>query len=149
MIMNKSKLLKTTAAIMSVAVLTFSVGGDHDLSILNSACLDLSLITSNYRPDVIIPGYNKNTIPKNLDEETYKIFIHGLLSADGHHTNVAGGNTKNEFRGIQITGSSKLDDISQLLEMAGYYISSVNLSTKIRLAMRWAYFFESIQKMLT
>ena len=73
---------------------------------------------------IIIPGYNKNTIPKNLDEETYKIFIHGLLSADGHHVNVTGSNTKNEFRGIQVTGSSKIDDISQLLEMAGYYISS-------------------------
>ena len=81
---------------------------------------------------IIIPGYNKNTIPKNLDEETYKIFIHGLLSADGHRTNTAGSNTKNEFRGIQITGSSKINDISQLLEMAGYYISSeVDLTDQI------------------
>lgn len=44
------------------SILTFSVGGDHDLSILNSSCLDLSLITSNYRPDVIIPGYNNSII---------------------------------------------------------------------------------------
>ena len=49
------------------SILTFSVGGDHDLSILNSACLDLSLITSNYRPDVIIPGYNNSFINKHYE----------------------------------------------------------------------------------
>lgn len=56
------------------SILTFSVGGDHDLSILNSACLDLSLITSNYRPDVIIPGYNNSFI--NLKNDKIHLYHH-------------------------------------------------------------------------
>lgn len=56
------------------SILTFSVGGDHDLSLLNSACLDLSLITSNYRPDVIIPGYNNSFI--NLKNDKIHLFHH-------------------------------------------------------------------------
>ena len=56
------------------SILTFSVGGDHDLSILNSACLDLSLITSNYRPDVIIPGYNNSII--NLKNDKIHLYHH-------------------------------------------------------------------------
>ena len=56
------------------SILTFSVGGDHDLSILNSACIDLSLITSNYRPDVIIPGYNNSFI--NLKNDKIHLYHH-------------------------------------------------------------------------
>ena len=56
------------------SILTFSVGGDHDLSILNSTCLDLSLITSNYRPDVIIPGYNNSFI--NLKNDKIHLYHH-------------------------------------------------------------------------
>lgn len=56
------------------SILTFSVGGDHDLSILNSACLDLSIITSNYRPDVIIPGYNNSFI--NLKNDKIHLYHH-------------------------------------------------------------------------
>ena len=56
------------------SILTFSVGGDHDLSILNSACLDLSLITSNYRPDVIIPGYNNSII--NIKNDMIHLYHH-------------------------------------------------------------------------
>lgn len=56
------------------SILTFSVGGDHDLSILNSSCLDLSLITSNYRPDVIIPGYNNSII--NIKNDMIHLYHH-------------------------------------------------------------------------
>ena len=56
------------------SILTFSVGGDHDLSILNSVCLDLSLITSNYRPDVIIPGYNNSII--NIKNDMIHLYHH-------------------------------------------------------------------------
>lgn len=56
------------------SILTFYVGGDHDLSILNSSCLDLSLITSNYRPDVIIPGYNNSII--NIKNDMIHLYHH-------------------------------------------------------------------------
>ena len=56
------------------SILTFSVGGDHDLSILSSSCLDLSLITSNYRPDVIIPGYNNSII--NIKNDMIHLYHH-------------------------------------------------------------------------
>ena len=56
------------------SILTFSVGGDHDLSILNSSCLDLSLITSNYCPDVIIPGYNNSII--NIKNDMIHLYHH-------------------------------------------------------------------------
>lgn len=56
------------------SILTFSVGGDHDLSILNNSCLDLSLITSNYRPDVIIPGYNNSII--NIKNDMIHLYHH-------------------------------------------------------------------------
>lgn len=56
------------------SILTFSVGGDHDISLLNSVCLDLSLITSNYRPDVIIPGYNNSFI--NIQNDKIHLYHH-------------------------------------------------------------------------
>ena len=56
------------------SILAFSVGGDHDLSILNSSCLDLSLVTSNYRPDVIIPGYNNSII--NIKNDMIHLYHH-------------------------------------------------------------------------
>ena len=46
------------------SILTFAVGGNHDISVLNSSYIDLRYATTNYRPDIIIPGY--------LDEPEYQ-----------------------------------------------------------------------------
>jgi len=80
----------------------------------------------NGEASVAIGEYDKNTIPSLKTPEDVKIFIYGLLCADGHHTNVKGGNSKNEFRGIQVTGQEKNDAIFDLLNAAGYYVSSIN-----------------------
>ena len=44
------------------SILTFSVAGDHDMSILNRAYLDIIEICNNLRHDIVIGGYNNTGI---------------------------------------------------------------------------------------
>lgn len=44
------------------SILTFAVGGNHDISVLNSSYIDLRHAAINYRPDIIIPGYANSII---------------------------------------------------------------------------------------
>ena len=73
-----------------------------------------------------MPNFNKNLIPLMTTPEEFKVFTHGYLCADGHHTNVKGSSSKNEFRGIQVTGKQKCEDIYNLLNKSGYYVSSIS-----------------------
>ena len=75
---------------------------------------------------VKIPNFNKNILPDMHTPEEFKIFTNGYLCADGHHTNIKGGSSKNEFRGIQITGAKKCKDVYDLLNKSGYYVSSIS-----------------------
>lgn len=81
--------------------------------------------------EVHIPNFNKNEIPK-MDYRDVKYFIHGLLSADGDRPTGKGSTRSNEFKGIQITGDSKNKEISDLLNIAGYYISGYSDVTNIK-----------------
>ena len=56
------------------SILTFSVAGDHDLSALNTYCLNLIDLCNNYRHDFIIGGYNNMTI--NLKNDKIQLFHH-------------------------------------------------------------------------
>ena len=49
-------------------ILTFSVGGDHDLSALTYASVDLIEVCNNYRHDIIISGYNNTQINLKNDK---------------------------------------------------------------------------------
>jgi ribonucleoside-triphosphate reductase len=73
---------------------------------------------------VCIPNYNKDALPKYLFDNltNIKIFIHGFLCADG--TRNYNKKAVNEFKGVQITGKKKIENIKPLLEIAGYYISN-------------------------
>lgn len=75
---------------------------------------------------VKIPNFDKNHIPELKTPDEFKIFTYGYLCADGHHTNVKGSNSKNEFRGIQVTGKDKCEEVYNLLNKSGYYVSSVS-----------------------
>lgn len=56
------------------SILTFAVGGDHDLSILNNNYIDVATIINNYRNDVIIPGYNNSIV--NIKNDKIHLFHH-------------------------------------------------------------------------
>lgn len=70
-----------------------------------------------------IPHYNKNEIP-DMNYKDVKYFVHGLLSADGDRPTNVGSTTSNEFKGIQVTGEEKNKIVYNLLNIAGYYVSS-------------------------
>ncbi len=53
-------------------ILTFGVGGDHDISLYNQAGIDFIKLCENYRPDIIIPGYNNAFI--NLQKDLIHLF---------------------------------------------------------------------------
>lgn len=55
-------------------ILTFSVGGDHDLSALTYASVDLIEVCNNYRHDIIIGGYNNTQI--NLKNDKIHLYHH-------------------------------------------------------------------------
>lgn len=56
------------------SILTFAVGGNHDLSVLNSSYIDLRHATANYRPDIIIPGYCNSII--NIKNDSILLYHH-------------------------------------------------------------------------
>ena len=56
------------------SILTFAVGGNHDISVLNSSYIDLRYATTNYRPDIIIPGYCNCTI--NIKNDSVLLHHH-------------------------------------------------------------------------
>ena len=76
---------------------------------------------------VKMTGCYKEVPEMTIDE--IKIFVHGLLCADGHHASVAGGNSINEFRSIQVTGKEQVEVVYNLLNAAGYYVSSIHDKT--------------------
>ncbi len=82
--------------------------------------------SQNGEASVKMPNFNKNILPDMHTPEEFKIFTNGYLCADGHRTNVKGASSKNEFRGVQITGAEKCKDIYDLLNKSGYYVSSIN-----------------------
>ena len=53
-------------------ILTFSVGGDHDMCPLKEQSLDMVRIFDNYRPDVIMCGYNNVSI--NLKNDCVDLY---------------------------------------------------------------------------
>lgn len=77
---------------------------------------------NNNDAEVHIPNYNKNTIP-NMKYNEVKYFINGLLCADGDRSKNIGSSSVNEFKGIQITGKEKNNQLYDLLNIAGYYVS--------------------------
>ena len=81
--------------------------------------------------EVHIPNFNKNEVPE-MNYKDVKYFIHGLLSADGDRPTGKGSTKSNEFKGIQITGESKNKRISDLLNIAGYYISGYSDVTNVK-----------------
>ena len=56
------------------SILTFAVGENHDISVLNSSYIDLRYATNNYRPDIIIPGYCNCTI--NIKNDSVLLHHH-------------------------------------------------------------------------
>lgn len=54
------------------SILTFGVGGDHDLSILKRTCYDITKICEIYRPDIIIPNYGSARVKLKNDIITMK-----------------------------------------------------------------------------
>ncbi len=59
------------------SILTFSVGGDHDLSALSSEGLSLMEACNNYRHDIIIGGYNNCGINIKNDQLLLTHFVDG------------------------------------------------------------------------
>lgn len=57
-------------------IITFGVGGNHDMSALYNGCQDIIEVTKNYRHDIVIGGYNNSCIYIKND----KILLY-------HHTN--------------------------------------------------------------
>lgn len=55
-------------------ILTFSVAGDHDMSALSKASLDIIEACNNYRHDIIIGGYNNTEI--NLKNDKIHLYHH-------------------------------------------------------------------------
>lgn len=53
-------------------ILTFSVAGDHDVSVLTKASLDIMEICNNFRHDIVIVGYNNAKI--NLKNDGIQLF---------------------------------------------------------------------------
>lgn len=53
-------------------ILTYGVGGDHDISALNSAYLNLIEIFNNLRHDIIIGGFNNAKI--NIKNDTIQLY---------------------------------------------------------------------------
>lgn len=53
-------------------ILTFGVGGDHDINGLHRGSQDIIEILKNYRHDIIITGYYKATI--NIKNDSIKLF---------------------------------------------------------------------------
>ena len=49
-------------------VITFSVAGDHDMSIFNTVGLNIADVCENYRPDIVIAGYNNAFIDIKNDQ---------------------------------------------------------------------------------
>jgi len=72
-------------------ILTFCVGGDHDMSSIHSNGQDIMEIARNYRHDIIVGGYNNAIINVKND----KINLH-------HH--ISGGFTKTEDIPLKIYG---------------------------------------------
>lgn len=56
------------------SILTFGVGGDHDLSVLAHASIDLIEALNNYRHDIIIGDYNNTQI--NLRNDKIHLYHH-------------------------------------------------------------------------
>lgn len=55
-------------------ILTFSVAGDHDMSILGKAFLDIIEACNNFRHDIIIGGYNNTEI--NIKSDKILLYHH-------------------------------------------------------------------------
>lgn len=53
-------------------ILTFSVAGDHDSNVLNKNLINIIELCKNYRPDVIISGYNNVDI--HVKNDTIHLF---------------------------------------------------------------------------
>ena len=56
------------------SILTFGVGGNHDMSVLNSSYIDLRYATANYRPDIIISNYCNSII--NVKNDSIMLHHH-------------------------------------------------------------------------
>ena len=56
------------------SILTIGVGGDHDLSVYQTAGFDLISLCDNYRPDVIIGGYNNTFV--NIKNDLIHLYHH-------------------------------------------------------------------------
>ena len=84
-------------------------------------------------------SYNGDYLVSMLSESSKKIpwlelnyenviyYINGLMCADGSRN--LSQNPDSEFKAIQVTGSLN-EDIYDLLNMSGYYVSSINDVTK-------------------
>ena len=55
-------------------ILTFSVGGDHDMSAFTDRALDIIEVCNNYRHDVVIGGYNNMQV--NLKNDKIHLYHH-------------------------------------------------------------------------
>ena len=64
-------------------ILTFGVGGDHDLSAFNKSSLELIEICENFRQDIIIGGYNNTTI--NLKNDKIHLYHHTPIGRLYYH----------------------------------------------------------------
>ena len=61
-------------------IITFGVGGDHDVSIFGEKSLNFIQLCENYRPDVVIGGYNNAIVRiKNDKIQLYHPFTNGQL----------------------------------------------------------------------
>ncbi len=65
------------------SILTFGVGGDHDISIFNNASLDIIEMCNNFRHDIIIGGYNNAGI--NLKNDRIHLY-HFIRSGEMKQT---------------------------------------------------------------
>ena len=83
--------------------------------------------TFNGDASIKLPGYNKNEIPTNMTLEEKKAFVYGFLCADGSRTTLKNnGNSYNEFKMVQVTGSRKVEQVYDLLNSCGYYVSKIS-----------------------
>lgn len=68
------------------SILTFAVGGNHDISVLNSSYIDLRYATTNYRPDIIIPGYANSIINIKNDKILLRHHVDNVKKTLTKHT---------------------------------------------------------------
>lgn len=103
-------------------IITFGVGGDHDLSVLQNKSINLIDICESYRHDIVIGGFNNATLNINADKiHLYHKCPGGelqytkapiIFNGHSHKFIVSRSNKKNEALQISIPA---LSNIGQLM----------------------------------